>query len=610
MAEDLSGVTFRVVDSVDAAMAFLTWLGERHEGGVIAVDTETGEYPGRPRDDAFSPWHGRLRLVQVGDTMTGWAIPWERWNGVFHEAMERFEGQVICHNISFEYKWFEVQSGFRMPWHRAHDTMIMSQIVDPTMSAALKSLTSRFVDRKAAGLQQLLDQEMADNGWTWGTIPVSNKKYLSYGALDTVLTARLYLKLLPLIEPYKHLYDMEMAVRRICSRMEINGARVDVDYSRAQQGRTHDVGMRIKEWAKNEYGINAGSPTQLIDVFTNRLGGVITETTPSGAPKIDKDQLRKFAADPTHPERAQLAEYVLKMRKAFKLSDTYFANFVGMQEDGILHPSIGTMAARTSRMSIRAPALQTLNKGEKIVRDAFIARDPDSEVLISSDLDQVEFRMLACFANDLGDPALAEMFLRCDATGSDSFTEILRELYSDPSATKGDKRRKLVKGYVYSSSYGAGIDKMAAITGVPYAQMKEVSDAFDLKYPGKKRFSQKLEDEAMRNQRATGEAFIMNWVGRRMPVDEGKAYTATNYAIQSGAADVFKYNLCKLDAAGLTEQLVVPVHDEIVLSVPRAEEADYRRSVQECMTTTTGWAVPLTAGCDGPYTRWGDAIDE
>jgi hypothetical protein len=29
------------------------------------------------------------------------------------------------------------------------------------------------------------------------------------------------------------------------------------------------------------------------------------------------------------------------------------------------------------------------------------------------------------------------------------------------------------------------------------------------------------------------------------------------------------------------------------------------QTVRQCMTTTEGWAVPLTAGVDGPFENWG-----
>jgi len=142
----LADVQLNLVDSVEKAEKFMTWLSQRRPMNAIAIDTETGELPGNPTKDALSPWHGRLRLVQVGDAQTGWSIPWDEWSGVFYEAMDKFDGPIVCHNIAFEAKWFEIHSRWSIPWERAHDTMIMSQIIDPIGSAALKKLTAQFVD--------------------------------------------------------------------------------------------------------------------------------------------------------------------------------------------------------------------------------------------------------------------------------------------------------------------------------------------------------------------------------------------------------------------------------------------------------------------------------
>ncbi len=596
---DLSGVQLHLVDSVEMAGKFLTWLSERRPDDVIAVDTETGELPGNPRDHAFSPWHGRLRLVQVGDGMTGWAIPWERWNGVFHEAMERYEGEIICHNVAFEARWFDVQSGFKIPWHRTHDTMIVSQVVNPLQSAALKKLTSRFVDSRAAGLSQLLDQKMAEGGWTWGTIPLNVKEYWSYGALDCVLTVRLWHVLKPLLEPYKTVYDMEMAVRRICTQMELNGARVDVEYSQAQYDRLGRHAQSIRDWVKDAYGVNAGSTKQLIDVFTGRLGGIITETTPAGYPKLDKFQLKKFVT--AGGEAGQLAEQLLAMRKSSKLADTYFANFINGNLAGLMHPQIRTLGARTGRMSITDPALQTLPKGDKVVRKAFIPRNED-EVILSCDLEQVEFRMMAALS---ADPGLVALFEECDRTGDDAFTRIGQEVYSDPSMLKADPRRAMMKTYIYGTMYGAGIATSAVNAGVTEARMKEVAGAFNSHYPGVKGFMQQIEHIGMTRQREEGEPYVLTNFGRRLPADEGRVYTLVNYLIQGGAAEVFKLDLLKADAAGLTDYMVVPVHDELVLSVPKTEAVEVGKVLQQCMTTREGWAVPLLAGEPEAGIRWG-----
>ena len=604
MSSNLDGVKLELVDSVQQAEAFITWLGERRPHDAVSIDIETGELPGNPRDHALSPWHGRIRLVQVGDGMTGWSIPWDEWAGVFYQAMSRYDGQIVCHNIAFEAKWFEIQSRWKMPWHRAHDTMIMAQLIDPLGSGALKRLASLHIDGRAAQLQSGLDAALAENGWTWGTVPTSFEPYWAYGALDTVITMRLWEKFWDKCapgQPYSRAYELEMAARKVVTRMELNGARIDLEYSQRKFDELSAYGEKVKDWARTHYdGLGITSNIQLVRQF-ERMGAEITELTASGMKAVNKDQLQMFLLD-ERPEVKQLADIVLKQRKADKLANTYFKNFLTDNVNGFVHPSVKTMGARTGRMSITAPALQTLPKGDDTVRRAFIPKD-DDHFIVTSDLDQVEFRMFSSLSQDAN---LISMFNLADATGSDPFTEIGREIYQDPTMQKSDKRRNLIKGVVYGRLYGAGVEKQAITAGVAKDQMQAVSDAFDLRFPGMAFFQKQVEDAGMRRLRAEGQGYVNTWTGRRLPCDEDRVYTLVNYLIQGGAAEVFKSNLIKLDQADLTDLLIVPVHDEIVLNAPKDSVEEVMQTVKECMTTTEGWSVPLTSGIDGPLKTWGD----
>lgn len=603
MTKGLDGVQLHLVDTVDKAREFLSWLGERRPLNAIAIDTETGELPGRPRKDALSPWHGRLRLVQVGDGMTGWSIPWEDWKGVFYEAMDRFEGPIVCHNIAFEAKWFDQQSTWKMPWHRAHDTMLMAKLIDPLGSGALKKLTSQYVDEQAAAAQTVLDYGLVDNGWTWGTVPINFDPYWQYGALDPVLTMRLFEIFWEQCapgRPFSMAYELEMNTRRIVTQMELNGARLDLDYSQKKYDELIDYTEQVKKWSLDTYNLPIGSNQKLVDTF-EKLGSTITELTEKGQKSANADQLKMIARD-GNPEAKQLAETTLSYRKSLKLANTYFLNFLNDNNDGFVHPSVNTMGARTGRMSIQNPALQTLPKGDDTVRRAFLPKD-DDHVIITSDLDQVEFRMFASLSQD---PNLIQLFLRADATGSDPFTEIGREVYQDPNMQKSDKRRALIKGVVYGRLYGAGVAKQALTAGVPEEQMRAVSNAFDENYPGMQLFQKAVEQKGLDRLETEGIGYVNTWTGRRLPCDEDRVYTLVNYLIQGGAAEVFKSNLVKLDQADLTDLLIVPVHDEIVLNAPRKDAEEVKQLVKKCMTTEGGiWQVPLTADADGPLENWG-----
>lgn len=603
----LGNPKLKLITNTADAQEFLDWIGQRRPLNAIAIDLETGEYPGRHKDDALSPFTGRIRLAQVGDAETGWAMAWDEWSGVFYEAMERHDGLVVAHNIAFEGKWLTVLSRFKMPWERAHDTMIASQVTNPASNThALKPLTRILVDPAAAAAQEILDRSMIKNGWTWGTVPITFGPYWQYGALDTVITMKLFLEhFWPKIQPgaqFHKAYQIEMAMRQIATNMEIRGARIDPDYCQQKYDELTGYTNSVREWVFNNFGgISVSSDRNLVTAFTN-MGAEFTEFTPKGAYSVNADQLKKFALVEDQPYIRGLAQQTLAYKKAFKIANSYFLNFLNSHDDGILHPTIKTLEARTGRMSITDPALQTLPSGDATVRDAFLPLR-EGEGIVSSDLDQVEFRLTANFSKD---PELIKLFLEADRVGGDVFTSIMQQIYDDPTLTKEDKRRKLVKATVYGKLYGAGVEKMALQSQVTYDAMYQVVKAFDENYPGIKAFQKGVERAGAELLHREGQAYTTLQSGRRLPADDDRLYALTNYTIQGTAAELFKENLIQIDQAGLGDFMVVPVHDEIVMSVPKSDAEEVMHTVQECMTTTEGWQVPLTAGVEGPYDRWGE----
>lgn len=608
------------VNSSEEVAKLMEWLRNDRGRSCIAIDTEsTGLTWNLPGDD--------LRLVQIGDKNAGFAIPWHRWGGAFMECLDKWDGVVALHNASFDAKFLTTFAGWNVPWERLADTMIMAKIMRPGRAAGLKPLSVQFVDPRADAGQQMLKKAFADNNWGWATVPVDLPVYHMYGALDAVETAHLYDHFRADLK-YPKVYDMEMAYLRCAYNMEKRGFRVDVDYATKKKQDLYDFVEQSRDWAKAQYGVSIGSGPQLIKYFgtlddelaarhaqheTNfgivgdtpecdaLCGGVkVTETTDSGAPSMNADQLKLFL---NHPDKrvAQLAKVTYDARRSEKLATTYFKAIVERNVDGRIHCSINTMGAITGRNSVSQPNLQNLPSNNSVVKNAFV---PDEgQLLLSSDLDQVELRLTACLSKD---PGLIGLFQSVALEGGDIFTKLGQELYADPTMQKSDLRRGLVKTFMYASLYGASVKKQALSAGVPVATMQEFADLFASKYPGLGKFQQSSIDIVQQRYRTEGEGYIITpTTGRRIPVERDKAYKGTNYIVQSVAADIMKMNVIKLDAAGLADALRIPVHDEIIIDVAPEDIEEAKRTVVECMTTTEGWEVPLTADCSEGLPRWG-----
>lgn len=592
----LSEVALGYVDTYADVEEFMRWLGERRP--VMAFDTETA---------GFNPWDhdARIRLAQFGDAMTGWTIPWHKWPGLVAEVLTRLKAdrrqRMTVHNVGFDAKYAAVKADypdFELPWDQMDCTMTMARIMEPHLSAALKRLSDKHIDRTASVGQLMLKEAMDKNKWTWNTIPLDYEPYILYGAMDTVLGARIWEHYQPWLNTGRNreVYELEMNVRRICTNMELKGMRIDVDYCTTKKIELEQHVEECISWAKIEYDVNIGSPMQLGNWILEN-GGHIDKYTGAGKPSVDKDVLTKIQVEPVNPPHVQqVAEVALRARKAEKLAGTYFANFLGFQRDGVVHPNINTLAARTSRMSITQPALQTLNKNEATVRDAVIPW-AEGEKLLTCDSDQIEARLFANFSRDLG-------FQAAFGEG-DFFVNVARNVYGDPTLVKSDPRRNPIKTYIYSKLYGAGVPKMALSAGVPVSVMRDIDHAMNIEFPGIQKFQNAITALASR------QGYVELPTGRRLVIeDPSKAYVAVNYLLQGHAAECLKIALVNADNMGLGEYMLCPVHDEIVMSVPEPEVEEASRAIQECMTFTDPdlYPVPLTAGPEGPFDRWGDKI--
>lgn len=749
-----------LVDSIDKAGELKRWLGERRD--VLGVDTESG---------GLKPERHRLRMVQFGDLNTGWAVPWERWGGVAEEVLRTYEGPLVLHNSSFDMRFLQTKiPTWKAPWHRIHDTMTLAHLNDPTRPKGLKPLAARLVDVRAVSGQRLLDDIMQRNNWTWDTVPLDHPYYWIYSSMDPVLTCHIYDQLMPKVENQGMMeaYDLEMAVVRICSEMMLKGVRVDVPYCTTKNAELREWVIKARQWLDAEWGIaNATSNQQVLKVLLAE-GIELTKTTKGGQLSLDQEVLSSL----DHP----VAHMVLKIRKAEKICSSYLENFAEMVDlQGIVHCNINTMGARTGRMSVTDPALQTLHRGDPTVRDVFIPRE--GNVLVTCDADQIEARLAAHFAQDQG---LIDTFLSDD----DFFCGVASEIFQEP-IEKGDPRRQLTKNTVYgclpldteiylenkgwshyhdiregdytlglneetqciewtriiqthyydsaplvyltmdpgiairctpnhrwyiahiwhrpidnktptliehpefketsdlketdclitsarlspslwgkavqfaldgipfiaknsvsssirefprvtpykhqlpvwcvttelgswvmrqnghalitgNSIYGAGVEKMAQTAGVTFQQMEPVKHAFDSRFPGLKNLMQQVTRVAHQRLLDEGSAYVRTPLGRILPVTDEKEYKLVNYLIQGHAAEILKQGLVDLDAAGVGEYLILPVHDEVILDVPRSEAEDVQTLVEQTLTDTSTYAVPLSWSADILTQRWGE----
>lgn len=589
----LHDVELYLVDSIDDVMKMKRWLSEDRGRDCLGLDTETSGF------DAYAPG-AKLRTIQIGDMRTGWIIPFELWGGAALECLNAWEGDISLHNSPFDAHWLAEHAGYNLPWHRVHDTEIMAHIANPNKPAKLKIVSTLHVDPRANAGEVALKKAFKEGNYDFATIPIHHPAYWQYGALDPVLTAHLK-DFYRIDEKYPEVYQLEMAVQRICFEMSRRGMRVDLDYSDAKLRELTEKVETGKQWAMDNWGISVTSSDQLVEFYLS-IGAKFEKYTDGGKPSVAKDQLEIFMRS-DNELIANTAKFVKKIKNMEKMASSYFENFLKFSNDGIVHPNIRTMGARTGRMSVTDPALQTIPRGDALVRDAFIPRS-SNELLLSCDYSQVEMRLLAHFSQD---EKLRNAFREADATGGDFFVTLGRDIYDDPSFSKKDGRRGLVKSTMYGAAYGSGVQKMADTAGVLFEQMKEVSDGVFNTYPGIKQFMKEIEAVGSQRERIEGEGYVLTGMGRRLPADQGKVYTLTNYILQGTAAELMKRSIVRLDAAGYSQAMCMPIHDEMIFSLPKEDIETASHDIEQLMSYVDGqFSVALPAEPEPGMSRWGD----
>jgi DNA polymerase I len=572
----MNGVKFHLVETLDEANDFIAWVRQLDPNTWLALDTETG---------GLDYYRDALRLVQFGDTTTGWALDYRDWRGPVRQALEEWDGKVVGHNAKFDMHFLSY-AGLPLKRHNWHDTRTMAHLLDPTKSTSLKDLGNRFISSASSDGQKARKAAMMKEGWGWDDIPTDFPAYWQYACLDTVLTARIAEHFWPEVEAnFKELYDLEMGVLFALMDAEERGARIDRRYCESTLLELREEASTMRTRITALYGVrNPASAPQLAAALI-RDGVTLTETTATGQWQMTEAILETI----DHP----LVHDVLTLRQTEKIANTYIQNFIDLSDSrDFVHAHVNPLGARTGRMSCTRPNLQNLPRGRK-VRDAFIPR-PD-HVLVSADFDQIELRLLAHFAQE-------QAMIDAIWAGDDLHWMTAKLIFGE-DATK--EHRQIAKGGNFGKIYGIGVASFARQMGIPIEMAQAFMTGYDNTFTGVAAFMKRME-RTVHERSHMGVGHIYTPWGRRHPVDIDATYRGVNYLVQGTAADLLKQKIVDLDQAGLLEYFVLPVHDELIFDVPENEAKDFVAELIPVMEERERFCVPITAGVDILTDRWGE----
>ena len=415
-------------------------------------------------------------------------------------------------------------------------------------------------------------------------------------SLDAWCYAMIWAALAPRLEDEESLpvyKEIELPVAGVLSRMEVHGIAVAKDVLQSQ---FDELSAEVDEIARQAYDIighevNLASPKQLQTVLFEELGMEGTRSVKTGY-STNAEALATLYEQTEHP----FLEKLLAHRDSSKLRQITETLIKAVAADGRIHTSYSQVGTSTGRLSSENPNLQNIpiktDRGMRL-RSAFIAGD-GYETLLTADYSQIEMRIMAHLSEDEG---LIEAFNK----GEDLHNFVGARIYGvEPEAVTGAMRSK-VKAMSYGLVYGLSEYGLARQLRISKSEAKQLMSDYFERFGGVKRYLDTVV------QRAKSLGHTTTVYGRRRPfpdlqskifqVRENARRAALNAPIQGTAADIMKLAMIEVESGmlkdGLKSQLLLQVHDELVIAVAPGELEGVRKVALEKMTEVAKLSVPL-----------------
>ncbi len=387
---------------------------------------------------------------------------------------------------------------------------------------------------------------------------------------------------------------MEVPLVHTLAVMEMNGFTVDMDRLEAMQSAMSLEADKLEEQIYDDAGetFNINSTKQLGVILFEKMGLPVIKKTKTGY-STDSAVLEELAdANPMIPR-------ILQYRALKKLISTYLEGLEPLvsRETGRIYASFNQMVTATGRLSSSDPNLQNIpirtEQGRQI-RSLFV---PGSgyDYIMSADYSQIELRLLAHLSQD---ETMIDGFLK----DQDIHRRTASEVFGIPLEDVTAEQRSHAKAVNFGIIYGISDFGLARNIKISRPQAKEYIEAYFARYGKIRGYLDGLVTAA----RETGLATTMFGRIRSLPEINSKNFnrrsfaerTAMNTPIQGSAADIIKLAMNavqdKLEKGHFKSQLLVQVHDELVLEVAAAEKDEIAALLQDTMEHVVDLSVPLT----------------
>jgi DNA polymerase I len=344
-------------------------------------------------------------------------------------------------------------------------------------------------------------------------------------------------------------------------------------------------------WDHANKRFNVGSGPQLQQVLFEDLELPKTRRIKTGY-STDAQALQNLLG--LHP----IVDAIMEWREVSKLLSTYVDALPPLVDPttGRIHTTLSQTIAATGRLSSSHPNLQNIpvrrEEGREI-RRAFVPGEGFDHLLVA-DYSQIELRIMAHLS---GDEGLLEAF----ASAEDVHATTAAKVFDLPLDAVDGALRDRAKAVNYGLAYGLTAFGLSQQLGIPPDEAQEIVDAYLERFPKVSEFLEAAVDEARRSGYTTTmfgrRRYLPDLVSDNRNRRQMAERMALNAPIQGTAADVIKLAMIELQRAlyrsELRSQLLLQVHDEVILEVPDAELDAARELVVEQLSSVVDLAVPL-----------------
>ncbi len=388
--------------------------------------------------------------------------------------------------------------------------------------------------------------------------------------------------------------EIELPLVPVLADMERTGIKIDRGMlqrmSSTMEKQLSELTGRIYQAAGTEFNIN--SPRQLGEILFEKLNlPILKKTRKTGGYSTDQAVLEELA------QTYELPKIILEYRQVSKLKSTYVDALPALinPKTGRIHTTFNQTGAATGRLSSSDPNLQNIpirSELGRLIRGAFVPEK--GNVLISADYSQVELRILAHLSRD-------EVLISAFKSGEDIHERTAREVFSADELKNPAECRRRAKVINFGIVYGLSAFGLSQTLGISREDAQSFIDAYFKRYCGVRAWL----DGTLEEVRQAG--CVRTLFGRIRPIPDinSKDFnlrhfaerTAVNSPIQGAAADIIKIAMIRIHHAlherHLSAKILLQVHDELVIEVPKAEAEVTRTLVQEEMEGAASLLVPL-----------------